>query len=238
MAAPDEEFRVKSLTWHGRDTYMLMQGDNGPCPLLALCNVLLLRNSIALPRPGAPNVAQSELTALLAEYMLESNPVTEASPPDLAANLTDAMALFPKLGRGLDVNVRFDAVDGLEYSEDLLIFDLLRVRLLHGWLVDPQDTATAAAVGSRSYNQLVERIIEAPERDGRPTPAPVHSPFRLVADPIAHTSERRRRAGRASASASRGCSTLPWGRPVPCGRPDPCGGRRGGGGGGPARDGR
>ena len=92
MAAPDEEFRVKSLTWHGRDTYMLMQGDNGPCPLLALCNVLLLRNSIALPRPGAPNVAQSELTALLAEYMLESNPVTEASPPDLCANLTDAMA--------------------------------------------------------------------------------------------------------------------------------------------------
>ena len=92
MAAPDEEFRVKSLTWHGRDTYMLMQGDNGPCPLLALCNVLLLRNSIALPRPGAPNVAQSELTALLAEYILESNPVTEASPPDLAANLTDAMA--------------------------------------------------------------------------------------------------------------------------------------------------
>ena len=71
MAAPDEEFRVKSLTWHGRDTYMLMQGDNGPCPLLALCNVLLLRNSIALPRPGAPNVAQSELTALLAEYILD-----------------------------------------------------------------------------------------------------------------------------------------------------------------------
>jgi len=181
MAAPDEEFRVKSLTWHGRDTYMLMQGDNGPCPLLALCNVLLLRNSIALPRPGAPNVAQSELTALLAEYMLESNPVTEASPPDLAANLTDAMALFPKLGRGLDVNVRFDAVDGLEYSEDLLIFDLLRVRLLHGWLVDPQDTATAAAVGSRSYNQLVERIIEiqsltqanaAAEPDAPPPPPP------------------------------------------------------------------
>ena len=46
--------------------------------------------------------------------------------------------------------MRFDAVDGLEYSEDLLIFDLLRVRLLHGWLVDPQDTATAAAVGASS----------------------------------------------------------------------------------------
>jgi len=193
MAAPDEEFRVKSLTWHGRDTYMLMQGDNGPCPLLALCNVLLLRNSIALPRPGAPNVAQSELTALLAEYMLESNPVTEASPPDLAANLTDAMALFPKLGRGLDVNVRFDAVDGLEYSEDLLIFDLLRVRLLHGWLVDPQDTATAAAVGSRSYNQLVERIIEiqsltqanaAAEPDAPPPPPPEAAAPYPGADPF------------------------------------------------------
>ena len=59
--------------------------------------------------------------------MLERNVLSETSH-ELRANqqqnLTDCMALFPKLSRGLDVNVRFDKVDSLEYSEDLLIFDV------------------------------------------------------------------------------------------------------------------
>ncbi len=82
------------------------------------------------------------------------------------------MALFPKLARGLDVNVRFDAVDGLEYSEDLLLFDVLHVRLLHGWLVDPQDRETACVVSKLSYNQLVEKVIEFQSPAHPPPPAP------------------------------------------------------------------
>ena len=31
--------------------------------------------------------------------------------------------------------------------------------LYHGWLVDPQDRECVEAVGSCSYNQLVEKII-------------------------------------------------------------------------------
>ena len=49
-------------------------------------------------------------------------------------NIADGMALFPKLQRGLDVNVGFTRVDAFEYSEDQVIFDLLSVRLVHGWL--------------------------------------------------------------------------------------------------------
>ena len=39
------------------------------------------------------------------------------------------------------------------------MFDLLSIGLYHGWLVDPQNTDTASAVGGLSYNQLVEKII-------------------------------------------------------------------------------
>ena len=71
------------------------------------------------------------------------------------------------------VNVRFDKVDGMEYSEDLLIFDLMHVRLLHGWCVDPQDKTTARVVGHLTYNQLVEKVIElsSPARPGPPATA-------------------------------------------------------------------
>ena len=43
------------------------------------------------------------------------------------------------------------------------MFDLLNISLYHGWLVDPQDVDRAAAIGSLSYNQLVEKIIESKE---------------------------------------------------------------------------
>lgn len=39
------------------------------------------------------------------------------------------------------------------------MFDLLNIPLYHGWLVDPESPEVVAAVGSCSYNQLVEKII-------------------------------------------------------------------------------
>ena len=199
-------FPCKQITYEGRDVPILMQNENGPCPLLALANCLLLRKSslddILYPHPQSTShhaarpdldrgkarmkstdicfrsrhsggsitihsdisvVSFETLTSLLAEYMLERNVLSETND-ELRANqqknITDCMALFPKLNRGLDVNVKFDKVDGLEYSEDLLIFDLMHTRLLHGWLVDPQDRETYKAVAPLSYNQLVEKVIE------------------------------------------------------------------------------
>ncbi len=41
-----------------------------------------------------------------------------------------------------------------EFTREVQLFDLFRVPLVHGWLVDPQEVAVAAAVGDRSFNQL------------------------------------------------------------------------------------
>ena len=46
-----------------------------------------------------------------------------------------------------------------EYTPECIVFDLLRIRLVHGWLVDPGLPDEVTAIGNLSYNQLVEKII-------------------------------------------------------------------------------
>ena len=46
-----------------------------------------------------------------------------------------------------------------EFTTECVIFDLLDINLFHGWVVDPQDTVTTTAIGSKSYNQLVEWLV-------------------------------------------------------------------------------
>ena len=61
-----------SLSWgthYGKRTPVICQNQNGPCPLLALCNVLLLRGAIAL-RPNQAKTNFEELVHLLSEYLL------------------------------------------------------------------------------------------------------------------------------------------------------------------------
>jgi hypothetical protein len=52
------------------------------------------------------------------------------------------------------------SVTDFEYTPEMSCFDLLDMDLRHGWLLDAQDTETAAVVQSLSYNQLVEKVID------------------------------------------------------------------------------
>ena len=46
-----------------------------------------------------------------------------------------------------------------EYTPECCIFDLLHVRLYHGWLVEPSEPDVRHAVAQCGYNQLVDKII-------------------------------------------------------------------------------
>ena len=54
--------------------------------------------------------------------MLDKSAALSESDEELRANqqqnIADGMSLFPKLARGLDVNVGFTRIDAFEYSED------------------------------------------------------------------------------------------------------------------------
>ena len=120
VAPQDVPIRLKRIQFGEHVIPILMQNENGPCPLLALTNVLLLRGAITIHQ-DIPYVTFSDLSALLADYMLTTNALSETNA-ELRANqqqnIADGMSLFPKLSRGLDVNVGFTGIDAFEYSED------------------------------------------------------------------------------------------------------------------------
>ncbi|KAJ1560062.1 Ubiquitin carboxyl-terminal hydrolase MINDY-1 [Cladochytrium tenue] len=171
---PAKQYRLKRVEWAPpgqapKEVQIITQNENGPCPLLALCNVLLLRGSISLPLDWGV-VEYSHLVDLLGDYLLaRASPgiSTGASGGEHVANqlqnLQDVMELFPALQTGLDVNVHFDSPWSFEVTPSLLVFDLLGIALCHGWTVDPQDEETYAIVAQtlRSYNKVVERAIAA-----------------------------------------------------------------------------
>ena len=86
------------------------QNENGPCPLLALCNVLILSGKIKIA-PGQTDISSTHLTDLLGTHLFESyrdSQLSDGEKANLEQNIQDTMAIFPKLQTGLDVNVKFN----------------------------------------------------------------------------------------------------------------------------------
>lgn len=92
------------------------------------------------------------------------------------------MPRLARLATGLDVNVRFSAPTAFEFTDEVAIFDLLGLPLLHGWVVDGADPA-ADVMRGLSYNQAVELAVSGGEGGdsapapppARPTPTPPNS---------------------------------------------------------------
>ena len=89
--------------------------------------------------------SQNRLVSLVAGHLLDTNDekkVGKGLPEEYKANLrknvADAIGILSKLTTGIDVNVRFHDVKGFEFTDEIAIFDLLDISLVHGWLVDPQ----------------------------------------------------------------------------------------------------
>jgi hypothetical protein len=158
--------RVKWTKFLGRDVPIICQNTNGPCPLLAIVNILLLERRLTLHK-AVRFVSASSLVEIVANLLIETNDPSsksEAVAANLAQTLSDVIATLPKLRVGLDVNVRFTSTTAFEYTVEGAIFDLLDINLVHGWILDQQDESTASAIGDKSYNQLVEIIINARAR--------------------------------------------------------------------------
>ncbi|CAN1332774.1 Ubiquitin carboxyl-terminal hydrolase MINDY-1 [Linum perenne] len=163
--APEQKeclHKTKTVQFLGRTTPIILQNDNGPCPLLAICNVLLLRNQISLS-PDVAEVSQEKLLSLVAERLIDSNSNIDNKDAGYVENqqqnIADAIDLLPRLATGIDVNIKFTRINDFEFTRECAIFDLLDIPLYHGWIVDPQDSDTANAIGSKSYNSLMGDLV-------------------------------------------------------------------------------
>ncbi|KAM4596470.1 ubiquitin carboxyl-terminal hydrolase MINDY-2 [Fundulus diaphanus] len=165
-AAGQSIYHIKWIKWREENTPIITQNENGPCPLLAIMNVLLLAWKIKMP-PMMEIITAEQLMEYLGDYILETKPkeISEVQRLNYEQNMSDAMAVLHKLQTGLDVNVKFTGVRVFEYTPECIVFDLLDIPLYHGWLVDPQMHDIVKAVGNCSYNQLVEKIISCKQSD-------------------------------------------------------------------------
>ena len=82
--------------------------------------------------------------SLVAGYLLDCNSEQKLAgssseySANVRQNIADTISSLPKLTTGVDVNVRFHDIRAFEFTDEISIFDLLDVALVHGWLVDPQ----------------------------------------------------------------------------------------------------
>lgn len=78
---------------------IVTQNENGPCPLVAIINTLLLRRKLSLSTSGDV-VSSAKLMEHLGDAILENVPQDLADREvrlNFEQNMSDAMAVLPKL---------------------------------------------------------------------------------------------------------------------------------------------
>lgn len=63
----DNIYHVKWISWNGKKVPIVTQNSNGPCPMLAIANVLLLRGKMAL-QDGCEVVSSEQLLENLGNF--------------------------------------------------------------------------------------------------------------------------------------------------------------------------
>ena len=153
-------FELKQINFLGRRVQILCQNENGPCPLLAIANALLLQNRFTIHADRAC-ISLSDLIAEVAEVIVESTAKMVTNNDMTRQQLLDSVLVtLPKLAKGLDLNVRFTGVSDYEFTQEISVFDALDIPLVHGWVLDPQDRTTASVIENQSYNHLMFKLVE------------------------------------------------------------------------------
>jgi hypothetical protein len=156
-----DNFIVKRIAFlRRRNVPIICQNENGPCPLLAIVNVMLLLGEITLHEDIGAVDSQWLVSAVAESILARVKMPAEGSADRENADLLvqEALDLLPRLMVGLDVNVGFDDSESFEYNREQSLFDLVNIRLLHAWLPAP-GTAAHAALGGLTYNSAIEKAL-------------------------------------------------------------------------------
>lgn len=153
----DSVYHIKWINFHETRRPTITQNKNGPCPMIAIANLLLLRGNIDLPAQ-CELISGERILSILTDHLLLRAPenLEEEQMLNLESNILDALRLIPEMEKGLDINVRFTGITDFEYTSTLNLFDMFNIPIYHGWLVDPDDEDLRIALGNQSYNQILE----------------------------------------------------------------------------------
>ncbi|KAK8171426.1 hypothetical protein BKA80DRAFT_195480, partial [Phyllosticta citrichinensis] len=158
-----EHYSIRHVRWLDsrtnklRHAPVLTQNANGPCPLLALVNALILNAPEGRQTPLMETLENREtvslgllLDAVFEELMSGPNSAAAQSLPDVG----DLYAFLLALHTGMNVNPRFVAPDSsaagdFEQTREMRLYSTFGVPLIHGWL-PPRDSRAYAAFDRRA----------------------------------------------------------------------------------------
>ncbi|KLO09893.1 hypothetical protein SCHPADRAFT_907408 [Schizopora paradoxa] len=146
---------LKTIVFQAQPKKIITQNYNGPCSFIAICNILILRGDIEILPPERTSVSYEFLSQLVGEYLLRASPEV-----DLSAALT----MMPLTQKGMDLNPLFTSHDAFRPAGDagaLKLFEQARIKLVHGWLVDPGSPEHRVISTTEDYDNSVNLIVAA-----------------------------------------------------------------------------
>ncbi|CRG92370.1 putative protein YGL082W [Talaromyces islandicus] len=163
-----ETYAIRHVNWTDnrgklRESPVLVQNKNGPCPLLALVNGLIMRstdNGSQSPIVRALQTRENISLGLLIQALFdELTTYANEELPDI-----DALSRFlTMLHTGMNVNPRLTLETptsaGVFYeTSDLRFYDAFRVPLLHGWIAEPTSNAHASMTHVAQYFEDIQLL--------------------------------------------------------------------------------
>lgn len=175
----NETYQIKHFNWHDprssriRRSSMLTQNKNGPCPLLALVNALILgaTEDMQAALDEALRLREQVTLGLIIETLMDELLTKATMTQGLVLPEIDELNRFlMRLRTGMNANPRFVpppvaipnfmdadspvestpapqyqmAAGTFEATQDIKLYESFNVKLVHGWLPRPGDPAAKA----------------------------------------------------------------------------------------------
>lgn len=190
-----EHYQIKHIRWHDynkqglRTSPILTQNLNGPCPLLALVNALVLSTPPGIETALIETLRTRETVSLGLLLDAVFDELMSGRRGNAAQTLPDVSELYKfllALHTGLNVNPLFvpDSQDvshstmltnkagGFEDTEDMKLYRTFDIPLMHGWLPEAGTEAYAAfdrvakSYETSQYVQFQEEELDAKLQSG------------------------------------------------------------------------
>ncbi|KAL4787045.1 hypothetical protein BJX76DRAFT_319865 [Aspergillus varians] len=165
-----ETYSIRHINWKDatgalRESPVLIQNENGPCPLLALVNALILHASgHGTPPPivRALRTREQISLGLLIEALFDEL-TTRLGPDDEFPDIEALSRFLTMLDTGMNVNPRLtlesNGVAGtFLQTEDIKFYSTFGVPLVHGWIASPSTDATSALERIGQYHEDIQLL--------------------------------------------------------------------------------
>ena len=138
---------------------IIVQNENGPCPLIAIFNALVLSGKLDI----SPQIQKATAGGIMEQIAAKCAEKFHDLPTDYdreqaKSRLINCFCTIPSLLTGLNINIQFIDNEGFEYSNAMDLLDWLNIRMFHTWVIDHEDKETYDAIGDKTYNDLQDYL--------------------------------------------------------------------------------